>query len=90
MNTENTELDQTDKDIIISKIREITFATDDLRIESTMRLPEDLGCDDLDIIEIVMSVEVEFGIVIQDQVVEQITTVQDVFDAVKNTLNGTN
>lgn len=41
---------------------------------------EDLGADSLDIVEIVMSFEEEFGIEIPDEDAEKLKTVQDVLD----------
>lgn len=43
-------------------------------------LKDDLGLDDLDIIELVMTLEEEFDIVIDDSVTENLTTVQSIID----------
>lgn len=41
------------------------------------RFLEDLGGDSLDVVELVMALEDEFGVTISDEDVAQITTVQD-------------
>lgn len=45
---------------------------------------EDLSADSLDIVELVMAIEEEFGLEIPDQAAESIVTVQDVIDYIKN------
>ena len=45
---------------------------------------EDLAADSLDIVELVMGIEEEFEIEIPDQAAENIVTVQDVIDYIKN------
>ena len=42
----------------------------------------DLGADDLDLIEIIMLVEDEFGIAIPDDIAEKIYTVGDIVDQI--------
>lgn len=44
------------------------------------RVQEDLGCDSLDVVELTMALEDEFGIEIPDESVLKVVTVQDVFD----------
>ncbi len=46
-------------------------------------LVEDLGCDSLDMIEIVMECEREFGISIPDDALPKLTTVQNLIDYIK-------
>jgi len=46
------------------------------------RLDHDIGCDSIDLLEIVMSVEDEFGIEISDEEGERILTVQQAIDCV--------
>ena len=41
---------------------------------------DDLGADSLDIVELVMAFEVEFGVEIPDDAAENITTVKDAID----------
>lgn len=44
---------------------------------------DDLGADSLDTVELVMAFEEEFGIEIPDSDAEKMTTVQNVFDYIK-------
>ncbi|WP_418746937.1 acyl carrier protein [Frisingicoccus sp.] len=48
---------------------------------------EDLGCDSLDTVEIVMAIEDELDIKIPDDSAESIVTVGDAMEAIKNILN---
>lgn len=50
------------------------------KVQSKSSFIEDLGADSLDIVEIIMSFEEEFGIEITDKDAEQLKTVQDVLD----------
>lgn len=43
---------------------------------------EDLGCDSLDMVELTMFVEEEFGIVIEDEESLNLVTVQDAIDLI--------
>ena len=47
----------------------------EVKVESTFR--DDLGADSLDLFEIVMAIEEEFGISISNEDVEKIQTVED-------------
>ena len=49
-------------------VDEITYAS---------KIIDDLGADSLDIVELVMSVEDEFGIEVPDEVLENMSTVED-------------
>lgn len=46
-------------------------------IESDSDIIDDLGADSLDIVDLVMSIEDEFGIEMPDEAVEQMRTVED-------------
>lgn len=52
-------------------------------IDLSDKLIEKLGADSLDIAEITMDMEEEFGIVIYDEDAEKLSTVQDIVDIVK-------
>ena len=45
---------------------------------------EDLGADSLDIVELVMAFEEEFGVEVPDEEAEKLQTVQDVIDYIKD------
>ena len=63
----------------------LNVETDDITMETTF--VEDLGADSLDIFQIVMGIEEEFDIVIPSDAAEQITTVGDAVEQIKNALN---
>ncbi len=54
---------------------------DDVKPEASF--VEDLGADSLDTVELVMALEEEFGVEISDEDAENITTVQNVIDYIK-------
>ena len=59
-----------------------TIVVDHLGVEASKVKPEasfidDLGADSLDIVELVMAFEEEFGVEIPDDAAEKITTVKD-------------
>ncbi|MEN3042491.1 MAG: acyl carrier protein [Fervidobacterium sp.] len=52
-------------------------------VQPDKNLMEDLGADSLDIVDLVMAFEDEFGVKISDQDLSKIKTVQDVIEAIK-------
>ena len=61
------------RDIVVDQL---SVDADDVAIESTFI--DDLGADSLDIVELIMAFEEEFGIEIPDSAAGKIKTVQDV------------
>ena len=61
------------RDIVVDQLG---VEADEVAIESTFI--DDLGADTLDIVELIMAFEEEFGIEIPDEAAEKIKTVQDV------------
>ena len=61
------------RDIVVDQLG---VEADEVAIESTFS--DDLGADSLDIVELIMAFEEEFGIEIPDEAAEKIKTVQDV------------
>ena len=61
------------RDIVVEQLG---VEADEVTIESTVIA--DLGADSLDIVELIMAFEEEFGIEIPDEAAEKIKTVQDV------------
>jgi acyl carrier protein len=53
-------------------------SSSEVKLESSFI--DDLGADSLDIVELVMQIEKEFGIDIPDEDAEKISTVQDAID----------
>lgn len=73
--------------MVFDKIKAILADQLDLD-ESTITpdslLVEDLGADSLDAIDIVMSVEDEFGIEVPDEIIEKMESVKDITSYVEN------
>ncbi len=53
------------------------------KLNPSAKFVEDLGADSLDVVELVMAFEEEFGIEIPDEDAEKIRTVGDVIDYLK-------
>ncbi|MGN1201788.1 MAG: acyl carrier protein [Eubacterium sp.] len=59
---------------------------DEDSITADSLIVEDLGADSLDAIDIVMSVEDEFGIEVPDEIVEKMESVNDIITFVENNI----
>ncbi len=51
------------------------------------RIADDLGADSLDLVDLLMSVEDEFGIEIPDEDVEEIQTIGDIVNYINSKIN---
>ena len=76
-----------DKTNTIGKVKEIiakqlSVKVDDIKNDSN--IAEELGADSLDLVEILMSLEDEFGISIPDEAIPQIKTINDVVAFIEN------
>ena len=58
---------------------------DEITIETTFQ--DDLGADSLDVYQIIMGIEEEFDIEIPAETAEQVTTVEDAVEMIKNAEN---
>ena len=70
----------------LEKIREIIAKVLNLDVEDVTpdkAFGEDLDADSLDIAEIIIAIEDEFGISIPDEALEKVVTVQDACDLLK-------
>lgn len=56
-------------------------------VTMTATFVDDLGADSLDIFQIIMGIEEEFDIEIPNEAAEQIVTVGDAVEQIKNALN---
>ncbi len=63
-------------------IEQLGVEEDDVALESSFI--DDLGADSLDIVELIMALEEEFGLEIPDSEAEKITTVGDAVEYIKN------
>ena len=58
---------------------------DEITMETTFQ--DDLGADSLDVYQIIMGIEEEFDIVIPAESAEQVTTVEEAVEMIKNAVN---
>ena len=58
---------------------------DEITMETTFQ--DDLGADSLDVYQIIMGIEAEFDIEIPAESAEQVTTVEDAVEMIKNAVN---
>ena len=63
---------------------QLDISEDVITVESL--IVEDLGADSLDAIDIVMSVEDEFGIEVPDEIVEKMESVNDIVTFIENNI----
>jgi len=67
----------------LERLKEIYLDANGKPLVSTHgHLVEDLGLDSLDTCELLMRAEDEFGVMLDDEVLEKIVTVQDAVDAI--------
>ena len=58
---------------------------DEITMETTFQ--DDLGADSLDVYQIIMGIQEEFDIEIPAETAEQVTTVEDAVEMIKNAVN---
>ena len=64
----------------VKKIVVEHLSVDEGKVTESASFIDDLGADSLDIVELVMAFEEEFGVEIPDDAAEKITTVKDAID----------
>ena len=74
------------KEEIFDKLKELVVdqlgvEEDEVTMEATMQ--DDLGADSLDLVDLVMSVEEEFGVKLADEDLENIKTVGDIVNYIE-------
>ena len=74
------------KVVIFDKLKELVVdqlgvEEDEVTMEATMQ--DDLGADSLDLVDLVMSVEEEFGVKVADEDLENIKTVGDIVNYIE-------
>lgn len=78
------------KEELIDRVRELIAEKLSLEVEDITEesdLVEDLDADSLDLVDLIMAVEDEFGVSIADEDVEKIKTVGDIFKQLLQALN---
>ena len=85
-NETNDRLEKMAKEEIFDKLKELVVdqlgvEEDEVTMEATMQ--EDLGADSLDLVDLVMSVEEEFGVKVADEDLENIKTVGDIVNYIE-------
>ncbi len=63
-------------------VEKLSVEASEVKMEATFK--EDLGADSLDLFEVVMGIEEEFGISIENEDLEKIITVEDALNYIKN------
>ena len=71
-----------EKKIVALIAEKLNKKVEDIKMES--RLVEDLGADSLDVVELVMAFEDEFGIALPDEDVAKLKTIQDIVTYISN------
>lgn len=72
-------MEQKIKELIAEKLSK---KVEDIKSES--RLVEDLGADSLDVVELIMAFEDEFGIALPDEDVAKLKTIKDIVTYITN------
>ena len=70
------------KEIIVDVLN---VSEEDIKMETTFI--DDLGADSLDVFQIIMGIEQEFDIEVPAEVAENITTVEEAIEMIKNAIN---
>ncbi len=71
---------------IYTKLKKIIvdqLGVDEVEVVPSASFVEDLNADSLDLVELIMSLEEEFGLQISDEDAEKITTVQEAEDYIE-------
>ena len=75
------------KEEIFDKLKELVvdqLGVDDDEVTTEATIQEDLGADSLDLVDLVMSVEEEFGVKVADEDLENIKTVGDIVNYIED------
>lgn len=73
----------TDNLIRLQNVVSKQLGIDPINIQPGLDFGEDLGAESLDVVELVMAIEDEFDIDIEDQVANQIRTIEDALDYIE-------
>ena len=78
-----------DREELLDKVKTVIvdqLGVDEDEVSEEAAFVDDLGADSLDIVELVMALEEEFGVSIPDEQAEKIKTVGDAVDYIGETL----
>lgn len=70
----------------VDKVKEIIanqLSVEESKIKENTNIAEELGADSLDLVEILMALEDEFGISIPDEAIPTIKTIKDIVDFIE-------
>lgn len=73
--------------MVLEKVKKILseqFSVEENSITANTNIAEDLGADSLDVVDILMSIEDEFEIEVPDEEIENIRTVGELVNYIKN------
>ena len=73
--------------MVLNKLKEIIanqFGIDTDELNEDTDIVADLGADSLDVVEMMMALEEEFGITIEDEKIAELKTIRDVVDCVES------
>jgi acyl carrier protein len=76
---------------VVAKVKEIIvqqLGVDAEKVTLEASFVDDLGADSLDVVELVMAFEEEFGVEIPDEAAEKIATVKDAIEFLKQNAEG--
>lgn len=76
---------------VVAKVKEIIvqqLGVDAEKVTPEASFVDDLGADSLDVVELVMAFEEEFGVEIPDEAAEKIATVKDAIEFLKQNAEG--
>ena len=76
--------------MVFDKVKELISEQLDVKaddITEASNIQDDLGADSLDVYQIIMGIEEEFDIEIPAETAEQVTTVEDAVEMIKNAVN---
>jgi acyl carrier protein len=76
---------------VVAKVKEIIvqqLGVDAEKVTLEASFVDDLGADSLDVVELVMAFEEEFGVEIPDEAAEKIATVKDAIEFLKQNTEG--
>lgn len=74
----------------IEKVKKLVSAQLSKPVESIAdeaKLIEDLGADSLDVVEMLMTLEQEFGVTISDEETANMTTIKEIADMIDSKIN---